>query len=1129
MNTHTGKTQDGESRASANRFSDKEKKTKASDSTPVTQKKAQQAGSGAGDKPGSFPAKAAAAENRTAQPVPAVRKNQTGLPDGLKNGIENLSGHSLDDVKVHYRSGKPAQLQAHAYAQGTDIHIAPGQEKHLPHEAWHVVQQKQGRVKPTLQLKGIPVNDDGGLEKEADVMGQKALQAKWSTVPPPARGPAGADRPPVQRTAVVQRVGEEMLESLLSPIGLITAVSSGAALMAYAWWPAGRYPQDLFWIAKGIGFMRLRLAPDVLALARMPWSTANVLQLANYIGANANGPTVNEWINLAGTLNVQNPGTVRDFAGIPQWGFDSIRTLAQNFVAANPGNHGSADWATIASRVNTDDHPGATALARLNGWSYGAVNTLAQNRAANNPGNFTASQWAAIAAQTEVDSHTGATALARLAGWSHASILTLSQNRQAANPRGFTSTEWAGIAAQAPVNDHAAATEFARMAVWAHNHIVALTLRFTGSNPAGRSSDTWLSVAGLAGFIDRPDSVFQFLSLPPGWSDVSLIGLARYFSLNNGNRGAAAWHDVADAHVNLHGHREAVAAFVRMGGWNNPSLIALATNYAGNNPNNFTYNQWSNLAEIHLTLRNQAAHVAEFARMPNWTYHQISVLATEFGAGNPRNFTVTEWINIANSDASFYNNPALVTPFARMAGWNHANIVALARLFALNANGHTAAQWVDMANAHIGLRNREADVARFACMAGWTSDHVETLVALYCGNNPRNFTVAQWTAIAVIGNLFQNVENNVASFARMANWTHAGILTLAGHFQANRNNRTADGWVLIANAHAVLYNQGNDVRDFALINHAITDVQLVAVATHLLAAINTAQSVALINRMDTTLNGARIQAVVTAVVDINNLVTASQGTAGGQTFSAIVSNLLGNGWTAANVALAVDRMTTPGNPPGANVFCGLLDLAHRRHGMLTAARMLNVLGNINPGNAGDWATAIAEFDEFANAGHAQPAGPFGMGGALVGTSYLYYNHHAATPIHVEVSYLQQRLNHFNAGHSYNSFHFTHANTHRAGSPYSFWAPGTNVQNRATTAIGMGLPAQAATAVRNNAYTASQQASYGWGFEPHAVVLPLVANQSYEAQMSQFYPLGANLYRSINSDVLDIVGRLMGHY
>lgn len=81
----------------------------------------------------------------------------------------------MDDVKVHYQSDKPAQLQAHAYAQGNDIHLAPGQERHLPHEAWHVVQQKQGRVAATRQLKGaVAVNEDAGLEAEADVMGASA-------------------------------------------------------------------------------------------------------------------------------------------------------------------------------------------------------------------------------------------------------------------------------------------------------------------------------------------------------------------------------------------------------------------------------------------------------------------------------------------------------------------------------------------------------------------------------------------------------------------------------------------------------------------------------------------------------------------------------------------------------------------------------------------------------------------------------------------------------------------------------------------------------------------------------------------------------------------------------------------
>jgi Domain of unknown function (DUF4157) len=106
-----------------------------------------------------------------AQTVP----NSTGLPDNLKSGIENISGYSMDSVNVHYNSDKPAQLQALAYTQGTDIHVAPGQEQHLPHEAWHVVQQMQGRVEPTLEMNGnIPVNDDKGLENEADTMGNRA-------------------------------------------------------------------------------------------------------------------------------------------------------------------------------------------------------------------------------------------------------------------------------------------------------------------------------------------------------------------------------------------------------------------------------------------------------------------------------------------------------------------------------------------------------------------------------------------------------------------------------------------------------------------------------------------------------------------------------------------------------------------------------------------------------------------------------------------------------------------------------------------------------------------------------------------------------------------------------------------
>ncbi len=116
--------------------------------------------------------------NKAAQRAEAPRPNNTGMPDNLKSGIESLSGFSMDDVRVHYNSSKPATVQALAYTQGTDIHVAPGQEKCLPHEAWHVAQQMAGRVSPTTNINGMPVNDNVALEYEADVMGEKAVQCK---------------------------------------------------------------------------------------------------------------------------------------------------------------------------------------------------------------------------------------------------------------------------------------------------------------------------------------------------------------------------------------------------------------------------------------------------------------------------------------------------------------------------------------------------------------------------------------------------------------------------------------------------------------------------------------------------------------------------------------------------------------------------------------------------------------------------------------------------------------------------------------------------------------------------------------------------------------------------------------
>lgn len=131
--------------------------------------------------------------------------NRTGLPDRLKSGVEALSGVNLDTVRVHYNSPRPARLQAHAFTQGNDIHLGAGQEKHLPHEAWHVVQQSQDRVMPTLAWKGARINDDASLEKEADVMGARALHTPADQGVAPALS-ATARTDCIQRQAILPGV-----------------------------------------------------------------------------------------------------------------------------------------------------------------------------------------------------------------------------------------------------------------------------------------------------------------------------------------------------------------------------------------------------------------------------------------------------------------------------------------------------------------------------------------------------------------------------------------------------------------------------------------------------------------------------------------------------------------------------------------------------------------------------------------------------------------------------------------------------------------------------------------------------------------------------------------------------------
>jgi hypothetical protein len=142
---------------------------------------------------------------RAIQRVPSAGSAKA-LPSGLRAGIESLSRMDMSAVRVHYASPLPAQLSALAYAQGNHIHLARGEERHLPHEAWHIVQQRQGRVKPTLQDQGVPINDDAALEREADTKGAHAAQRKQADWRAETTAGSQAQSGVVQRYLIVDDV-----------------------------------------------------------------------------------------------------------------------------------------------------------------------------------------------------------------------------------------------------------------------------------------------------------------------------------------------------------------------------------------------------------------------------------------------------------------------------------------------------------------------------------------------------------------------------------------------------------------------------------------------------------------------------------------------------------------------------------------------------------------------------------------------------------------------------------------------------------------------------------------------------------------------------------------------------------
>jgi hypothetical protein len=132
------------------------------------------------------------------------------LDTGVQRQMEGSFGADFSSVRVHQDSAQASSVGALAYTQGDDVHFAPGQyapgsqsgNELIGHELTHVVQQREGRV-ATPQAKGAPINDDAGLEAEADTMG--AAAARGEVVRTGALSAAASG--PIQAKAIQKKDG----------------------------------------------------------------------------------------------------------------------------------------------------------------------------------------------------------------------------------------------------------------------------------------------------------------------------------------------------------------------------------------------------------------------------------------------------------------------------------------------------------------------------------------------------------------------------------------------------------------------------------------------------------------------------------------------------------------------------------------------------------------------------------------------------------------------------------------------------------------------------------------------------------------------------------------------------------
>ena len=916
----------------------------------------------------------------------------------------------------------------------------------------------------------------------------------------------------------------------------------------------------------------------VAAFSRLPvgWNTANIATLVGLFHANPGNQAVEDWVRLASVPQYLNQEVNVADAQTRQ-SLTRVRLGRLGLIgAAIPGVGGLPVGAARQREVFT----------QLGSWK-GANALILANAFQANAGGRGAGIWVTIATvQRLINDYDSVIRFARVPAWTDVGVVGLAEHYGTDNGR-LTQAQWLTIAGRAAFqNLPRDVAAFARLAGWTPADIDALSVLYQ-ANAGGRTATAWTSLASLARFHNQPNDVRDFARLA-GWTTANVIELARLYQADPGGRTAAQWVALATP-ARLRDHEEDVAAFARAAGWTVGNLQTLVGFYDGN-AGGHTAAEWMAIARVP-RFRDQENDVRDFARLGGRSGDEVRTLAELYdasaGAGGGG---AAQWVAaiapggvaVPPTVPAFADprvNPGGVVGVAGFGGWSVAesgNVTALRT--ALNPGNHSLADWQAI-GAYGRFRDRSADVAAFARLPGWTIDQILLLAGLY-NSAPGVLSAAQWVAIATRGS-FTNHPLDVASLARVAAWAAGNLDTLAGLYDANAGGRPATAWAAMAALPRFL-NLENDVRDVARlaggwntanvqalarsydadaggrplaewltiaaavanVNHerdvaayarlapSLTSAHIVATVAVLRPTLNLEQFLALMGHLHPTLTSAQINAFATAPIG-GARITPFYNIATTTNFAQTMATLLGGGWNNANIeTVLTDYVALGPRSPLPTVFTEIILFAQRRGYPVADVRDCLQGGVIT---REQWGEVVPHAQRFVTAGHAQPAGPFGMGGGtiLVGGTTNYPA--AAPPYQVRVIVRQQRANHFNAGHTFAHFLFDPANVHRA--PYSSMFSEAILQAEGVISPGAGglgpipefappAPVEADNAAWGGAgptqrirpdYTVSFSLSGG----------PFGGANRYDVQISQFFPTLWSAHE-VHEEVLEAIGQLFGH-